>query len=53
MWVLFVVFLVLWIFSVEFALPAAVVIFFFAMVLGSAAVAMMPRRSESIEPDQE
>ncbi len=53
MWVLFAVFLVLWIASLELALPTAVVIVFFSMVVGSAAVAMMPDRNERIEVDHE
>ncbi len=53
MWVLSVVLLALWIASMEFALPVPVVIFLFAMVVGSAAVAMMPRAQERIEIDRE
>ncbi len=53
MWVLFAIFLVLWIASVQLALPTAVVVVFFSMVVGSAAVAMMPDRNERIEIDRE
>jgi len=53
MWILFSVFLVLWILSVEFVFPVAVTITFFAMVIGSAAVALMPNRGEEVEYDRE
>ena len=53
MWIVFSVFLVRWIMSVEFALPAALTITFFAMVIGSAAVALMPSPNEELEYDRE
>ena len=51
MWIVFSVFLVLWILSVEFALPVALTITFFVMVIGSAAIALMPGRNEEVEYD--
>ena len=53
MWVAFIIFLVLWIVSVEFNLPSALVIFFFAMVVGCAAVALMPHHREHIQVDHD
>ena len=53
MWIVFSVFLVLWIMSVEFVLPPALTITFFAFVIGSAAVALMPERDEELEYDRE
>jgi hypothetical protein len=51
MWIVFSVFLVLWILSVEFVFPVALTITFFAFVIGSAAVALMPGRNEEMEYD--
>ena len=51
MWIVFSVFLVLWILSVEFVFPVALTIVFFALVIGSAAVALMPRLNEEMEYD--
>jgi hypothetical protein len=51
MWIVFSVFLVLWILSVEFVLPVALTITFFALVIGSAAIALMPGRNEEMEYD--
>ena len=53
MWIVFSVFLVLWILSVEFVLPVALTITFFTLVIGSAAVALMPSRGEAVEYDRE
>ncbi len=47
------VFFVLWIFSVEYHLPLPVIILFFSMVVGFAAMAMMPHKGERIDIDRE
>jgi hypothetical protein len=51
MWIVFSVFLVLWILSVEFVLPVALTITFFVMVIASAAVALMPSPNEVLDYD--
>ncbi len=53
MWIVAAVFLVLWILSIEFYLPAALTITFFALVIGSVAVALMPHRDDHLEFDRE
>jgi hypothetical protein len=53
MWIVFSIFLVLWILSVEFVMPVALTITFFAFVVGAAAVALMPNRDEEMEYDRE
>jgi hypothetical protein len=53
MWIVFSIFLVLWIMSVEFMLPAALTITFFALVIASAAVALMPGKNDNLEYDRE
>ncbi len=53
MWFVASIFLVLWILSIEFYMPVGVVIALFAVAIGSAAVALMPRRDEVIESDHE
>ena len=53
MWIIFSVFLLLWILSVEFVMPVALTITFFALVVGAAAIALMPNRNDEIEYDRE
>lgn len=53
MWIVFSIFLLLWILSVEFVMPVVVTITFFALVVGAAAIALMPNRNEEIEYDHE
>jgi hypothetical protein len=53
MWIVFSVFLVFWILSIEFYFPVALTITFFALVIGSAAVALMPSPNEPLEFDRE
>lgn len=48
MWIVFAILLVLWILSVHFYLPVAVILGLFAALVGCATVALMPvRRNES------
>ncbi len=53
MWVVSFIFFVLWIFSVEFHLPWPLIILFFSMVVGFAAVAMMPQGDEKLDIDRD
>jgi hypothetical protein len=53
MWIVFSVFLVLWILSIEMVFPVSLVIVLFALVIGSAAIAFMPNHHEPMELDGE